>query len=164
MKSRLTTIMVAVCLSWTGLVFSGDSPVFEGPQEDIDAILAVFAEWGRARNAGDVDGVVAVHHEDMLIMNRNREILKGHEGVRTFYAENYAQESNRQLLSDMSELRVLGDAAVAIGRFLVIDEENDIEDPGYYLIFLRKNTDGVWKIYRDIDTPSPDGLNLKANN
>ncbi len=127
----------------------------------ITLLIAVFTEWGRARDAGDVEGVVAVHDPDMLIMNRNRAILKGHEGVRTFYSENYSEKSDRQLYSDMSELRVFGDVATAIGRFLVSDKDNGIEDPGYYLILLRKNAEGSWKIYRDIDTPSPDGLELK---
>ena len=161
MTGRLTILIAALSLSWTCAGLLQADPVLEGPQEDIDAIIAVFTEWGRARDAGDVEGVVAVHDPDMIIMNRNRAILKGHEGVRTFYAENYSVKSDRQLYSDMSELRVYGDAATAIGRFLVSDEENGIEDPGYYLILLRKNEDCVWKIYRDIDTPSPDGLKLK---
>ena len=138
-----------------------DGPIYEGPQEDIDAVLAVFAEWGRARDAGEVEGVVAVHDDDMQIMTRNRAILLGHDGVRTFYAENYASGSERQLFSDLSELRVLGDVAIAVGRFLAIDESKGIEDPGYYLIILRRDGNGAWKIYRDIDTPSPDGLALK---
>jgi uncharacterized protein (TIGR02246 family) len=161
MICRLLILTAVVSLSWTSQAFSQDAPIFEGPQEELDAIFAVFAEWGRARDAGDVEAVVAVHHPDMLIMNRNRAILVGHDGVRTFYAENYSEKSDRKLYSDMSELRVFGDVATAIGRFLVSDEENGIEDPGYYLILLRKNADGAWKIYRDIDTPSPDGLELK---
>ena len=50
--------------------------------------------------------------------------------------------------------------AIVIGRFLVIDEAKGVEDPGYYLIVLRKNSLGEWRIYRDIDTPSPDGMSL----
>lgn len=134
----------------------------EGSQEDIAAIQNVFARWAKARDAGDVDGVVAVHHPDMLIMTRNREILVGHEGVRRFYAENYAESSDRVLLSSVRELRVFDDVAVVIGRFLALDPGKAIEDPGYYLILLRKNADGQWLIYRDIDTPSPDGLALKT--
>ncbi len=158
---RLKSLCCAVGIIAASPLLAGAETVFEGPQADIDAILAVFAEWERARNAGDVDAVVAVHHPDMRIMTRDRAILEGHAGVRTFYAENYAVQSNRQLLGSVSELRVLGDVGIVIGRFLVLDAENNIEDPGYYLIMLRKNAQGEWKIYRDIDTPSPDGLALK---
>jgi hypothetical protein len=49
--------------------------------------------------------------------------------------------------------------ATMIGRFLVVDEAKGIEDPGNYLIVLRKDN-GAWRIFRDIDTPSPDGLAL----
>ncbi len=136
-------------------------PFFEGPQAEIDTILDVLEEWSRARDAGDVDGVVAVHHPDVRIMTRGRAILEGHPGVRTFYAENYSEGSQRQQFGALHELRVYGDVAIMTGRFLVIDESRDIEDPGYYLIVLRKTANGSWLIYRDIDTPSPDGLKLK---
>ena len=160
MKLGFAVFTVALVLLVGRQATAEEGPLLEGPQDEIDAILAVFAEWGRARDAGDVDGVVAVHHPDMRIMTRNRSVLTGHAGVREFYAENYAETSNRQLLGAMSELRVFGNVAIAIGQFLVIDEDRGVEDPGYYLIVLRRNEAGQWRIYRDIDTPSPDGLAL----
>ena len=136
-------------------------PFFEGPQAEIDAVMAVLEQWGLARDAGDVNGVLALHHPDVRIMTRGRAILEGHAGVRTFYAENYPEGSRRQQFGALHELRVYGDVAIMTGRFLVIDETRDVEDPGYYLIMLRKTANGSWLIYRDIDTPSPDGLKLK---
>jgi len=50
------------------------------------------------------------------------------------------------------------------GKFLAVDPGKGVEDPGYYLIVLRKDSHGAWRIYRDIDTPSPDGLSLKPGN
>ncbi len=133
----------------------------EGTKEDIAAVMQVFADWGSARDAGNVDGVVAVHDPDMLIMTRDQTILRGHDGVRAFYAQNYYEGSTREMFNQVDELRVIGDVAIVIGRFLVIDTPKDVEAPDYYLIMLRKNENGAWKIYRDIDTPSPDGLLLK---
>lgn len=144
----------------TSNVANASGPIMEGSKEDIDAVLKVFADWGSARDAGNVDGVVAVHDTDMLIMTRNQTILRGHEGVRAFYAQNYYEGSTREMFNQVDELRVIGDVAVVIGRFLVIDKPKNIEAPGYYLIMLRRNDSGEWKIYRDIDTPSPDGLLL----
>jgi hypothetical protein len=56
--------MIAITLFAIGLMapaYAAEKTVFEGPQKEIDAILAVFAEWGKARDA-DVAGVVAVYH------------------------------------------------------------------------------------------------------
>lgn len=134
--------------------------VVEGPEEDVAEINRVFARWGAARDAGDIDGILSVHHPDMLIMTRNQALYRGHEGVRDFYTQYYGKSSERRLLSDVLEMRIVGDVAFVIGRFLVLDE--DVEDPGYYLILLRRSPGAGWLIYRDIDTPSPDGLALMA--
>ena len=76
----------------------------------------------------------------------------------------YGVKSGRKLYSSMAELRVFGDAAFVTGKFLAVDPGKGVEDPGYYLIVLRKDSHGAWRIYRDIDTPSPDGLSLKPGN
>jgi uncharacterized protein (TIGR02246 family) len=136
-------------------------PFFEGPQADVDAILEVLEQWRLARDAGDVDSVVALHHPDARIMTRGRAVLEGHAGVRTFYAENYPEGSERQQFGALHELRVLGGVAIVTGRFLVTDKSRDIQEPGNCLVVLRKTANGSWLIYRDIDTPSPDGLSVK---
>ncbi len=137
-------------------------PFFEGPQAEIDAVLNMMEQWRVARTAGDVDRVVALHHPDVRIMTRGRALLEGHAGVRTFYAENYSKDSARQQYGALHELRVFGPVAFMTGRFLVTDPGRNVEDPGYYLIVLRRSANGAWLIYRDIDTPSPDGLNVKG--
>ena len=113
-----------------------DGPIMEGSKEDIAAVFQVFADWGAARDAGNVDGVVAVHDPDMLIMTRDQEILRGHDGVRDFYAQNYYDGSTREMFNQVIEVRVLGEVAIVIGRFLVIDIPKEIEDPGYYLSLI----------------------------
>lgn len=161
---RRTIAATLFALALMAPVYAEEKTVFEGPQQEIDAILAVFAEWGKARAAGDVEGVVAIYHPEARIMTRDKAEFVGHKGVREFYSQNYAVKSDRKLYSSMSELRVFGDAAFVIGKFLAIDLSKNVEDPGYYLIVVRKDKSGAWRIYRDIDTPSPDGLSLKPGN
>lgn len=156
--SRASRYLSALLILWATAVDA--EVVLEGSEEDIAAIGAVFERWGEARDAGDIDGILSVHHPEMLIMTRNRALYRGHAGVRDFYTRHYGSGSERQLLSDVMEMRVVGDLALVIGRFLVLDTH--VEDPGYYLILLRRDPDGAWLIYRDIDTPSPDGLTLQA--
>lgn len=157
---RVHVLVLATVILCCNKLYAQSSTILEGPGYEIEAIFAVFAEWERARDAGDVEGVVSMYHPDLQIMTRGRTLLSGHAGARTFYAENYSRDSDRQLLSALSEVRVFGEAAIVIGRFLALDETDGIEDPGYFLIVLRKNDQGMWRIYRDIDTPSPDGLLL----
>ena len=45
-------------------------------------------------------------------MTRDRALLSGPGGVRTFYAENYSTGSKRQLKNAFSEVRVFGSAAI----------------------------------------------------
>ncbi|MDX2221598.1 MAG: DUF4440 domain-containing protein [Rhodospirillaceae bacterium] len=154
--------LLAVAMAAGAAAQSGPpAPILEGSKAEIDAILAVLGQWRERRDAGDIDGVMALHHPDVQIMTRGRALIQGRAGARAFYAENYAAGSSRKQYGALSELRVFGDAAVMTGCFLVIDAARGIEDPGYYIIVLRKDASGAWQIYRDIDTPSPDGLALK---
>ncbi len=161
MKSKLQVLLIGLCMSCTpgGVVSAQGAPLFEGPQAEIDAILTLLTQWGERREAADIDGVIELHHPDVWIMTRDRAIIKGHDGARAFYLENYDAGSSREQYGTLTELRVSGGMATMIGRFLVVDEAKGIEDPGNYLIVLRKDN-GAWRIFRDIDTPSPDGLAL----
>lgn len=151
-------VSVVLLTLWAGAGAAAEA-VFEGPEKDIAEINGVFERWGAARDAGDIEAILGVHHPDMLIMTRNQALYRGHDGVREFYTQHYGGGSERRLYSDLLEMRVVGDVAFVIGRFLVLDE--NVEDPGYYLILLRRSGEG-WLIYRDIDTPSPDGLSLRT--
>ncbi len=161
---RLTIAVTLFAFGLMAPVYAEQKTAFEGPQKEIDAILAVFTEWAKARDAGDVEGVVAIYHPEMRIMTRDQAEYVGHKGVREFYSQYYAVKSERKLYASMSELRVFGDAAFVTGKFLAVDLSKRVEDPGYYLIVVRKDKSGAWRLYRDIDTPSPDGLSLKPGN
>ena len=161
---RLTIAVTLFAFGLMAPVYAEQKTAFEGPQKEIDAILAVFTEWAKARDAGDVEGVVAIYHPEMRIMTRDQAEYVGHKGVREFYSQYYAVKSERKLYASMSELRVFGDAAFVTGKCLAVDLSKRVEDPGYYLIVVRKDKSGAWRLYRDIDTPSPDGLSLKPGN
>jgi len=166
MKTLLKVFLLSWCMTCAAIesLSAQEPPVFEGPQTEIDAIRRLLTLWGERREAADIDGVIELHDPDVVIMTRDRSIIKGRSGARSFYQENYDTGSSRQQYGALQELRVFGNVGIMVGRFLVVDTKKGIEDPGYYLIVLRKNDDGDWRIYRDIDTPSPDGLALKPGN
>lgn len=166
MKTHLKILLLSWCITCAGFesLSAQEPPVFEGPQTEIDAILRLLTQWGERREAADIDEVVELHDPDVVIMTRDRTVIAGRSGARSFYRENYAAGSSRQQYGALQELRVFGNIGIMVGRFLVVDTKKGIEDPGYYLIVLRKNDKGDWRIYRDIDTPSPDGLALKPGN
>lgn len=157
---KRTAAWFALILAAVATARAAEPPVTEGPKVDVDAVVAVFRQWGQAREAGDVDGVLAVHHPDIRIMTRDKALYAGHPGVRRFYSDHYDRDSRRQLFSSVDEIRVSGDFAFVTGRFLALDASRNVDDPGYYLIVLRRSGAGRWLIYRDIDTPSPDGRAL----
>ncbi len=163
MQSTRTLLLLMLIVIVMRPVNATEAPVFEGPQSEIDSILNMFQQWESARVSGDTNAVAALYHEDMLIMTRGRSLLEGRAGAKVFYSENYTDNSDRKLNSSMMELRVFGEIAIVTGQFLVRDDNQGIEDPGYYLIILRKDSVGNWRIYRDIDTPSPDSLSLIDN-
>lgn len=110
-----------LCLAAAPVARAIDTPAFEGPQAEIDAIVTLVGAWARAREAGDIEGVVPVYHPDMKIFTRNQSLYARHAGVRRYYSGHYHRESTRRLISSVDEIRLLGEMALVSGRFLALE-------------------------------------------
>ena len=83
-------------------------------QENVEIVRRAH----EALNAGDIDGLVTLCHEDFNLDMSDRvfnpEIYRGHDGIRRFYAE--VHEPWERYVWEAEELHDNGDAVVVLVR------------------------------------------------
>jgi len=121
---------------------------------DVDAIRALLAQTVAAYNAADLEGSVAWYAEDVVSMPPT-EATEGKADMRRSM-EAFLGANDIRFTAQADEIVVAGD----VGVLLVSYDETSTpkaegeagEQHGKWLIVLRKQTDGSWKVWRDMWT------------
>lgn len=119
------------------------------------------SSWAAPENAyraRDLDRLTHMYTPDAISMPANHPALRGHEEIRTWYAQRTG-DYDMNIVSDVDSVDILGEVAVLTGTFRVTRAADDgvagLDHGGRWLSVMRK-VDGKWKMWRDMDTPSPD--------
>ena len=125
---------------------------------DESAIRAGDAEWFKAYNAHDVDGVVALYAEDAVLAIPGAQRAQGSTAIRAALQKDIqaTTQAGYTIVEGAShEVAVSGDLAYVSNTFAVKDKTGKTVDTGKYLTVLGRR-DGKWLIVRDIwNTDSP---------
>ena len=135
-----------------------------GTQADYDAIDAITPTWKAAYLAGDVDALVDLYTEDAWVQARREPIVRGRAAMRPLF-EALVNFEGLDVVFEREELWVYPDLGLAHGmaKFLITvtaEDGSKIYDPGRALLMYKKGEDGTWRIWRDIDTPTPDARDM----
>jgi uncharacterized protein (TIGR02246 family) len=121
---------------------------------DIETIAGVRNAFIAAMNAEDVEKLVALYTDDGIRMEDNMPAISGRDAIRASYKElTSAYDCDISLTPE--ETKVAGDWAFDRGQFMMHMMPRDpkgtmIMDQGKYLVILQKQTDGSWKVAREI--------------
>ena len=137
-----------------------------GSAEDRDAITDIIAKWKTAYATGDANAVAGGYDTKGYVMAEGAP-LAGPEQVAAGLIRTFAT-SNIDMLLDVFEVEFNGSWAFLAGRFASKrtpkDGTSGVEPrfhAGHFFTLLRK-TDAGWKVWRNIDTSSPDANGLLA--
>ena len=124
---------------------------FEGPQEDIDQILANSKAFSQAYMDLDYDALADAYTLDGKIFPGGSDIIEGRSDIR---AEWVITNGSTIKLHELhtEEIKVLGDYAYDYGYYNGIGVSPDGTESawgGKYVVVWQKS-DGVWKMYIDI--------------
>ena len=124
--------------------------VTTGP--DVEAITAWLAEVTAAVAAGDVEGVLALYAADAVFSPPAAPPLTVEE-LRSLYGVMF-EESTFAFTSEVIEVVVSGDLAVLRASYdetvTPKAEGEPYDQGGTWLVVLRKQSDGSWKLWRDM--------------
>jgi uncharacterized protein (TIGR02246 family) len=128
------------------------------------AIEAANARYTDAATRGDVAGLTANYAPDALVMNPGAPALRGREAVEKGFAGLASQLGVDAMRLHTEDVLVGGDLAVETGTYAETFRPKaagakPFSDAGKYVSVWRRQTDGSWKIVRDIynsDAPPPE--------
>jgi uncharacterized protein (TIGR02246 family) len=107
----------------------------------------VAADWEKAYNAGDAEGIAALMTEDAVVMPPNAPSVEGRSAIKAFYREHFA---NRVVpaKTDERELIVFGEITYRHGVY-ALELPNGGTEYGKF-VELWKNDNGQWRLHRSI--------------
>jgi uncharacterized protein (TIGR02246 family) len=119
---------------------------------DVEAITAWLPQVATAVNAGDVEGVLALYADDAVFSPPDAPTLTVDE-LRALYEVMFG-ESTFDFRSEPIEVVVSGDLGVLRASYTETvtptGEGEPYEQGGTWLVVLRKQPDGSWKLWRDM--------------
>ncbi len=120
---------------------------------DVEAAKTWVADYTAAVNAGDLDAVVALYQNEATSMPPDEPAISGVDALRSWYAPAFETYSF-ELATTVDEALVACDLAVLRSsydqRITSKDGSESMTQHGSWLIVLREQDDGSWKLWRDM--------------
>jgi uncharacterized protein (TIGR02246 family) len=124
----------------------------KAPQHDAaadqDAVAAAAANWEKAYNDKNADGVAALYTEDAQLLPPGPAVVNGRGAIREFWADDIAA-SNMAFSIVADAGGISGDWAWRSGAWRGIAADGSTAATGKYLEVWRRTADG-WQLHRDI--------------
>ena len=124
------------------------------------AIEATVGRYVAASNEGDADALAELYADDALLLPPDHEPIRGRDSIVEFWREG----TDEGLEVSTLRLEVNGDVAYLVGRYRLPPTEEEAADSGQYVLCLKRQDDGAWKLTADIwngsggsDERGPDG-------
>ncbi len=146
---RLGLFLVALLVFATG----GCAPTADG-EADEAAIRETTNEWMNAANAKDVERLVDLYAADASVFPPNAPLATGKEAISTVWSEFIESPGfATSLQTTKVEISRAGDLAYMVGTYedtMNDPEGNPVTDRGKWVVALKKQPDGAWKMVADI--------------
>ena len=126
---------------------------------NIAAIRGISAKWKELYAAGRYAEIPELYTVDTMVMPRGRLRIEGREAMRRAVG---GLAAGRRVEIDLTEREIVvsGNHAWVVSDFKVTYLSPNSATPptselGRGLVVFRKDTDGQWRIHRDMDSPAP---------
>ena len=130
-------------------------------EADVEAINSLRDEFIALDNAGDAAGLASLYTNDAVLMPPNQAAVTGNQAIESWFQTTFDQFTTEFTVAS-EELEVVGDWAFDWGAYMTALTPRaggePTEDRGKYIVILRKQVDGSWRIAHDIwnsDNPAP---------
>jgi uncharacterized protein (TIGR02246 family) len=116
-------------------------------------IEAAVAQYVTATNQGDSEALTALYAEDAVLLPPDHEPIQGREAIGAFWR----QGTDEGLEVRTLRIEVDGNVGYLVGSYHLPPTEEEPADSGKYVMCLRRQSDGSWKLTADIWNSSSSG-------
>ena len=121
--------------------------------QDPAALKAAIEDVDRAFSAAferhDTLVVSSLYTDDAMLLPPNHEAVLGRDSITTFWAA-VLTPSLKSLQLTTLEVGGSGDDAFEVGRYAMIGSDGSTVDRGNYIVLLKRQSDGGWRLHRDM--------------
>ncbi len=117
------------------------------------AIESAVRRYVAASNQGDAEALTALYAEDAVLLPPDHEAIQGREAIRDFWR----QGTDEGLEVTTLTVEVEGDLGYLVGRYHLLATDEEPADSGKYVMCLKRQRDGAWKLTADIWNRSGEG-------
>jgi uncharacterized protein (TIGR02246 family) len=124
------------------------------------SIDSLNADAAQALERGDTTAMVAHYTDDAIVMMPNMPAFRGRDAYRSGVARMLKEMSVTDAAFTTEDVMVSGDLAVETGTYAMTMQPRRggaMKDTGKYITVWRRQSDGSWKIVRDISNADPSG-------
>ena len=109
-------------------------------------IEKVMERYAAAYRGNDPDALAALYSDGAVLLPPGHETVRGRDSVRAFWSRGMEAGFEMATVS----IEVSGGAGYVVGRYYVPPDDQDDAETGKYIIALRREPDGIWRITADI--------------
>jgi uncharacterized protein (TIGR02246 family) len=110
------------------------------------AIQAAVRRYVDASNQGDVETLTSLYADDAVLLPPDHAAIEGRKAIEEFWR----QGTDPGLRVTTLRLEVAGDVGYLIGRYNLPATAQEQADSGKYVMCLKRQQDGAWKLTADI--------------
>ena len=116
------------------------------------AIEAAVQRYVEASNQGDADALASLYADDAVLLPPDHEPVRGRAAIGDFWR----QGTDEGLEVTTLTVEVDGDLGYLVGRYHLPATDEEPADSGKYVMCLKRQRDGAWKLTADIWNRSGD--------
>lgn len=162
LRSLLLMLTLAACAA-PAKAPEGAPDAPSSPPPDVaalrDTIQAREKEWSAAFRAGNAAGVAALYTEDGAQVQASGDWFRGRDAIAKAMQAQFDTLAVTTREDITEEVFPAGDYVVEIGKYSYQGTSKAGNKPrsatGRYMVLWRKDTDGVWRLHRDIGSEAP---------
>ncbi|HET9725607.1 MAG TPA: SgcJ/EcaC family oxidoreductase [Gemmatimonadales bacterium] len=116
------------------------------------AVESAIRSYVEASNKGDVATLASLYAEDAVLLPPDHEPIQGREAIRAFWRQGTGEGLEVTNLA----VEVSGNLGYLVGQYHLPATDEEPADSGKYVMCLKRQRDGSWKVTADIWNQSSD--------
>jgi len=123
------------------------------------ALNEFSTKWADAYSKGNFEAMRDLYEPDAWLMTRHQTARKGVDEILTYFADSRVEGSTAVIRFEDESATIDGDYAFKVAKWWLENPGavgEPVKDSGRSLVIFKRGSDGVWRIWRDIDNHTPD--------